>query len=39
MTQDRGSLRKAKVMNHPEVAEEEVYINITDDTLESMENV
>jgi RecA/RadA recombinase len=39
MSQDRGSLRKATIMNHPEVPEEEVYINITDDTLESMENV
>ena len=39
MDKDRGSLRKAKIMNHPEVAEEEVYVNITDDTLESMENV
>jgi DNA repair protein RAD51/DNA repair protein RadA len=39
MAQDRGSLRKAKIMNHPEVSEEEVYVNITDETLESMENV
>lgn len=39
MANDRGSLRKAKIMNHPEVAEEEVYVNITDEQLESMENV
>ena len=39
MASDRGSLRKTKIMNHPEVAEEEVYVNITDSELESMENV
>lgn len=39
MAQDRGSLRKTKIMNHPEVSEEELYVNITDDTLESMKNV
>jgi DNA repair protein RAD51/DNA repair protein RadA len=39
MSQDRGSLRKATIMNHPEVPEEEVYVNITDETLESMKNV
>lgn len=39
MAEDRGSIRKAKIMNHPEVAEEELYINITDSDLESMRNV
>lgn len=39
MANAQGSLRKAKVMNHPEIAEEEVHINITETELEAMRDV
>lgn len=39
MANAQGSLRKAKIMNHPEIAEEELHINITENELEGMRDV
>lgn len=39
MKKSQGSLRKAKVLNHPEVDDDEIYFNIKTNDIESMQDV